>query len=182
MTGHENMKMHQEARRISEKAMLQAIVDRNCVATVSLHDDPYPYAVNMNYGFTWNGSPEFYFHLAVEGHKLDLLRKDPHVAITIYEYLDRHGYKSYQKETHDYRSVHAFGIAELISGEDEEAFLEGINILQRHNGRGEFKKVTSEMKNKLYVMRVKVDQISGKSQYPIRTVEETVMPPVEKRD
>lgn len=39
----------------------------------------------INYGFEWKEKPVFYFHMATEGHLISLLRRNPKVAVSIYE-------------------------------------------------------------------------------------------------
>lgn len=39
----------------------------------------------INYGFEWKEKPVFYFHMATEGHLVSLLRRNPKVAVSIYE-------------------------------------------------------------------------------------------------
>lgn len=181
MTDHNELKMHHEARRIRDKETISSILSRCSVATVSLHDEPYPYAVAMNYGFEWEDAPVFYFHMAVDGHRLRLLEKDPHVALNICEFLDRRGYAAYRNENHDYRSVHAFGTAEIITGKQEAEFLHGMNVLLRNNGRPPMKRVTDDLKKSMLIMKVPADCITAKAQYPLEGAEEAVMPENTKR-
>ena len=67
--------MHREKVRISDKEMLYAILDREESCSVALHDEPYPYVVPMNYGYTWDDKLIFYFHMAIEGHRIELIKK-----------------------------------------------------------------------------------------------------------
>lgn len=177
MTDHNTMQMHHEPRRITDKAMVKAILDRCHVATVVFHDKPYPYAVPMNYGYCWEGEkPTFYFHMATTGHRLALLRENPKIMLNVFDWLDRAGYKPYRNETHDYRSVNVFGTGEVVTPGDEEEFLKGLGLLQAHNFRQPPRRLTTEMKEKLLVLRVTGEIVTAKSQYPISTLEEVPMP------
>lgn len=177
MTNHQTLKMHREKVRIMDKDMQRAIIEKGRVATVCFQDSPYPYAVPMNYGYEWKEKLVFYLHMAKEGHRMDLIEKDNHVMLNISEFLDRYGYKPYQKETHDYRSINVFGTAEIITTENEEEYLKGFSLLQVHqNNRPPIKRITQQMKERLYVLKITADYVVAKSQYPISSVEEVEMP------
>lgn len=176
MTDHTILKMHREKVRITDKEMITEMLKRCHVAVVSLHDEPYPYAVPMNYGFTWEDKLIFYFHMAIEGHRIELIKKNDNVMLSIYEWLDRHGFKPYRNENHDYRSVNVFGKAEIITTENEEEYIKGMSALQTCNFRKPILRITPEMKNRLFVLKITADIVTAKSQYPIHSVEEVGMP------
>ena len=178
MTKHSEWRMCHEDRRIHDRESINILLSHMNVATVCMHDVPYPYAVAMNYGYEWKNEKElfFYFHMAKEGHKLELLLKNPMVSVSIYEFLDRRGYMQYQGEEHDYRSIHAYGKAEIIPAEHETEFLHGMSLLLKNNGRPPVKHIYGEMKTRLYILRVRVDFVTAKAQYPIRNMVELVIP------
>lgn len=180
MTDHTTLKMHREKVRISDKDMLCAILDMEETCCVALHDEPYPYIVPMNYGYEWEDKLVFYFHMAIEGHRIELIKKNPRVAVSVWTFLDRVGHDRYRKESHDYRSVTAFGTAEIISPEQEEAYIHGMSVLCVNSGRPAIKRITTEMRQRLFVLKVTADVVTGKAQYPISTVEEVCMPPLQK--
>lgn len=90
--------------------------------------------------------------------------------------MDRVGHPSYRNETHDYRSVTAYGKAEIITPEEEEEYLHGMSVLYLHTGRPAVKRITTEMRNRLFLLKITADIVTGKAQYPISTVEEVPMP------
>ena len=69
MTDHTNLKMHREKVRVSDKKMLCAILDMQETCCVALHDEPYPYIVQMNFGYEWGSADLLFPH----GH-----RRAPH--------------------------------------------------------------------------------------------------------
>ena len=76
MTDHTNLKMHREKVRVSDKKMLCAILDMQETCCVALHDEPYPYIVPMNFGYEWEDQLIFYFHMAIEGHRIEQIKKE----------------------------------------------------------------------------------------------------------
>lgn len=177
MTDHTQLKMHREKVRVRDKQMLCRILDLEERCCVALHDEPYPYVVPMNYGYTWEDKLTFYFHMAVDGHRIELIKRDPLVAVSVSSFLDRVGCAPYRNETHDYRSVTAYGRAEIISPSEEQEYLHGFSVLNVHTGRPPVKRVTTEMRNRLLVLKVTCDIVTGKAQYPIATADQVPMPP-----
>jgi nitroimidazol reductase NimA-like FMN-containing flavoprotein (pyridoxamine 5'-phosphate oxidase superfamily) len=177
MTDHDEIKMYHEDRRITDPKILQKILDLNRSCCVALHDEPYPYIVPMNYGYIWNDKLIFYLHMAKDGHRVSLIKKNPHVSLNVFLFLDRAGHARYRGESHDYRSVTAYGIAEIVSPyDDEKEFLSGLSILCAHTGRPEIKKITGSMYEKLLVLKIPVGIVTGKAQYPIKSPDEVPIP------
>ena len=87
--------MHREKVCVSDKEMLCSILDRKEIYSVALHDEPYPYVMPMNYGYTWDDKLIFYFHMAIEGHRIELIKKKPLVAVSVSSFLGRVGHSSY---------------------------------------------------------------------------------------
>lgn len=88
------------------------------VLHIGLNDDTYPYIVPVSFGIgVENNHAVVYFHSYNEGHKVDLIKKDPHVFIQaeiLYSYYDL-------PETAvscSYGSIMAKGIVEEVPEED----------------------------------------------------------------
>lgn len=178
MTDHNHLIMHREKVRITDKELLKAILDLSEVCTVAFHDEPFPYIVPMNYGYEWKDKLVLYFHMAKDGHRIELIKKNPLVSVNVSSFLERVGKQRYRGESHDYRSINIFGKAEIIDSIEHEAeYLHGFSVLCVHTGRPPIKQVTSVMLNRLYVLKITAEIVTGKAQYPISTVEEVPMPP-----
>lgn len=177
MTDHNKIIMHREKVRVKDKELLEAILNLSETCCVALHDEPYPYIVPMNFGYEWNDKLIFYFHMAKDGHRIELIKKNPFVSVNVSCFLERVGKQRFRNESHDYRSVTAYGFAEIIDPlNNEEEYLHGFSILCLHTGRPPIKKVTSVMLERLYVLKITADIVTGKTQYPITMVEEIPMP------
>lgn len=180
MTDHTTLRMHREKVRVMDKDMLCAILDMQETCCVALHDEPYPYIVPMNFGYEWDDKLIFYFHMAIEGHRIELIKKNPKVAISVWTFLDRVGTDNYRNETHDYRSVTAFGTAEIITVDEEDAYIHGMSVLCQHTGRPAIQKISTEMRNRLFILKVTCDYASGKTQYVIDSVEDIAIPAISR--
>ena len=73
-------------------------------------DDGYPYAVPLNFVFDPDART-LYFHMAVEGHKLDAIRRDSKVCFTAWD----DGYKQDGDWAWYVRSVVVFGKAKVVT-------------------------------------------------------------------
>ena len=174
---HQNMTMYHEPRRVTDRAMLCDMLDLSCCCTLALHDEPWPYIVPMNFGYEWeegSDTPTFYLHMATRGHRLSLIEKDPHVALNVSVFYDRHGKKAYRNENHDYRSVNAFGIISEITNEEEAIHALGRICVQ--SGRPNIVRIPSGERVRMRLFKVEADIVTGKAQYPISTREEVPMP------
>ncbi|NPV88077.1 pyridoxamine 5'-phosphate oxidase family protein [Coprothermobacteraceae bacterium] len=124
------------------------------LATVDGHGQPY--AVPVNY--VYDGSC-LYIHSAREGHKIDNITHNPHVSFCVVSKAELVP----DKVTTRYRSVIAFGEANLVDGEEKEKAL--LQLLEKcgaskHVNPSEYVKQWSEA---TAVIRVRVAHVSGKS-------------------
>ena len=103
--------MRQQKRQVTDKATICAMLDEMDTINLGMYDEPFPYVVPLNFGYEWNDELIFYFHCAHEGHKLDLLNRNPRVCVTASRFISYAG-ASVKGHLHDYRSVIARGVAQ----------------------------------------------------------------------
>lgn len=73
--------MRRRDREVTDESSILAIINACDVCRLAFSDAPYPYIVPLNFGFDATPSGYvFYFHCAKEGHKLELMAKNPNVA------------------------------------------------------------------------------------------------------
>ena len=177
MTDHQTLPMRKAARRITDPVWLAAILDQAEVCTVALHDEPFPYIVPMNFGYTLiDGCITLYLHMAKQGHRQNLLAADPRIAVNVYAYLSRVGHAPYRHEMQDYRSVNLFGTAEPVTDPDE--LLLALNRIQAQAGRRQYDAVPP-YGAAVSVWRLRPEAMTGKSNYPLQGPEELAIPPLE---
>ncbi|MBQ8616917.1 MAG: pyridoxamine 5'-phosphate oxidase family protein [Clostridia bacterium] len=127
--------MRQKARQVKDRAIICAMLDQMDTIYVGMHDEPAPYVVPLNFGYTFDDDLVFYFHCAKAGYKLDLLARNPHVCVTASRFVSYAG-GSVKGHMHDYRSVIARGAAQQIDPQQEpEAFRRALENLLVHNHR-----------------------------------------------
>lgn len=122
-------KSEREVVSFEEKA---EILMRCKSMTLALQEEDGPYLVPLNFGAEKQGENlVLYFHCAVEGKKLALLRRNANVgfcAYTMFRVFNKGvapcGY------TTDYESVSGKGTAEIVT--DERERMHGLKVLMAH--------------------------------------------------
>ena len=105
-------KMRRKKQELTEKQCLD-ILRRAKTATLALSgDDGYPYSVPMNFVYE---DGKIYFHGAKEGHKIDAIKNNPKVSMSI---IDQEDVIEEELTTY-FRSVILFGKARILQEDDE---------------------------------------------------------------
>lgn len=108
--------MFREMRRKKQKLIEKQCLDilrRAKTATLALSgDDGYPYSVPINFVYE---DGKIYFHGAKEGHKIDALKNNPKVSMSI---IDQEDVIEEELTTY-FRSVILFGKARILQSDDE---------------------------------------------------------------
>jgi len=111
--------MRHADREIRDRELIKAILDMCDVINIAFFDEEYPYNLPVNFGYEYEENLIFYCHHAPDGYKNHLIEKHPKVCVVTHKFLD-HIYNSYDKSSHDYRSVMAFGEISFIPGDSNE--------------------------------------------------------------
>lgn len=119
-------------------------------------DEGYPYAVPLNYAYQ---NDSIFFHCAKNGHKTDGILKNPKVSFCVV------GKDKVVAETFstDYKSVIAFGRAEIIK-EDEKrvyalkALIEKYSKEYEEQGEKEIEKFW----NQVEIVEIQIEHVTGK--------------------
>ena len=104
--------MRRKKQKLTDKQCLD-ILRRAKTATLALSgDDGYPYSVPINFVYE---DGKIYFHGAKEGHKIDALKNNPKVSMSI---IDQEDVIEEELTTY-FRSVILFGKARILQNDDE---------------------------------------------------------------
>jgi uncharacterized protein len=148
--------MRRSERAITDLAELEAVLRSATVVSLAMVDDGRAYVVPMNFGYS-HGC--LYLHGAKDGRKMDILRRSPQVAFSLYcNDAIVPGLKGCQW-TSRYRSVMGEGHVEML--EDEPAKRQAFDIILAHWGPGPFEYDPSTIE-KTCVFRVVVTSMTGK--------------------
>ena len=127
-------------------------------------DDGKPYMVAMNYGFREN---TIYLHAALEGRKIDILRKNPDVCFMVHtgNRLTT-GSDACGDWTMKYRSVTGFGKATLIEDDAVKSSLLCRSLWTSTLPKALLNSVPTRVAQTL-VIRIDIEEMTGKiSGYP----------------
>ncbi|NMB56125.1 MAG: pyridoxamine 5'-phosphate oxidase family protein [Leptolinea sp.] len=149
----EMRRMKQELPKEEAIAVLESC--SNGVLAVA-GDDGYPYAVPMSYVYD---DGRLIFHCAVEGHKLDAIRRDDRVSFCV---VDREEVVP-EKFSTIFRSVIVFGRAKIVDDESERRrMLEGINAKYAPGLESQGNMEIERNWNRVTLIEVRIEHMTGK--------------------
>jgi nitroimidazol reductase NimA-like FMN-containing flavoprotein (pyridoxamine 5'-phosphate oxidase superfamily) len=149
--------MRRKDKEITDRNTIESIILKSQVCRLAMVDEAGPYIVPLCFGFTNN---TLYFHSAVEGKKLGLLRKNPRVCFELdCDTEVRTGEKACDFSMR-YKSVIGFGNAAFI--EATAAKREALDIIMNHYAEGAFDFPDTSV-NRISVFKVEIDTMTGKT-------------------
>lgn len=173
-------------REVTELELICAMLDEMQILTLAMNDeDGIPYALPISFGYEVKDDKLLvYTHFMKRGKKVDLLKKDSHVGLSFSMFNDFPDRK-YKGHYHDYRSVMAKGTMEMVDYKDNpELWERGYNLLYTCNNR-EIKPLSDRKTVPvMYIGVITCDlkDVTAKSEFPLRTVEDVPFINVYERD
>lgn len=142
---------------ITSKEEILEILHTALICRVAFHDDPFPYVLAFNFGFS-NGC--IYIHSAKEGKKTDLIRKDNRVGFEVD--INTEIVKSGKPcgWTTRYRSVTGVGFADIL--EDSEDKKEGLDIIMRQHEGGSKYEYDLNSLDRMLIIRIRILDMKAK--------------------
>ena len=119
--------MRRKDRMRADREFVDKALDEAQELFLAMMDGSWPYCLPLNFV---RADSRLYVHCALKGHKLDLIKADPHVAFAcaMDVEVDR------MKSTTYYRSVSGKGLASLVEDEAEKCLaLDAIG--EKYNAR-----------------------------------------------
>lgn len=155
--------MRRKDREVKDIEKIADIIKKCDKLVLSLNDTSlgYPYIFPVNFGYDISdGKILFYFHSALEGKKLDLMKKDDRASFemdTSHEliYLEDKGYC-----TMNYESVVGRGRIRII--EDEKEKIKALKFLMSQYHDSEDKYFNPKAIPRTLVYKLEVEEITGK--------------------
>lgn len=105
--------MRRKNQQLSRELCMDILEKAGCGVLALQGDEGYPYAVPLNHVLA---EDRLYFHCAVEGHKIDALRRCDRASYCVIESDDVDA----QNLTTRFRSVIVFGRARLVEDKEEK--------------------------------------------------------------
>ena len=148
--------MRRTEKEITNESAIQSIIRESLVCRLSLSDGAHPYVVPLCFGYE-DGA--LYFHVAQEGRKIDIIRKNRNVCfefdldIEVIKSRDACGWGV------KYTSVIGFGKAVLI--DDLEEKKKALDIIVRHYAGRKYP-LSEKALHSTAVIKVEVESLTGK--------------------
>ncbi|NQT65870.1 MAG: pyridoxamine 5'-phosphate oxidase family protein [FCB group bacterium] len=152
--------MRREDRKITDKKVMLDIISRAQVCYLGMSKDNMPYVIPINFGYYEN---TIYFHCALEGEKIDVLKNNPHVCMVFN--VDNKLINNIVQDdwTMYYKSVIAYGKVEFIMDIAERQ--NAINIMFHHYGGKDYP-LPEPVLAKTMFMKVEINSMMGKGNIP----------------
>lgn len=148
--------MRRKRQQLTQEESI-AILQKATAGTLALlGDDGYPYAVPISYVYN---EGKLYFHSALNGHKVDAIRKYDKASFCVIEQDDVQP----EKYTTFFRSVIAFGRIHII--EDEKEKLEIVRMLGNRYNPNQDDALQKEIESglsRLLAIRFDIEHLTGK--------------------
>lgn len=145
---------------ITDINTILTILDRCKIIHLALCDGNLPYVLPMNYGYIYeNNTLIFYLHGAKEGHKYDIIRKNPNVSFEMEcDVVPFEGKTSCQYGM-SYSSVFGNGTAVIIN--DAEEKIKSLSILMKTQTGQDFE-FNEKLASIVNVIKITVTNFSAK--------------------
>ncbi|MBN1952105.1 MAG: pyridoxamine 5'-phosphate oxidase family protein [Bacteroidales bacterium] len=152
--------MRRNEQEITDINTIYEILDQSEVCRLALHDSPYPYIVPLNFGYEDQGGLCLYFHCALEGKKLDLIRKNNKVCFETEANTRLVRSAKACGWSMEYRSVIGYGTLGIL--EEEELVRHGLKIVMRHYSGTSAHDFDALSLSRCLVLRLQVESYSAK--------------------
>ena len=148
--------MRKKEREIKDPAIINEILTKSLICRIAMNDNEYPYIIPVNYGYSENA---LYFHSAIAGKKIDLLKKNNKVGFEIeYSHKIITGEKSCDWTTH-YRSIIGYGKVEIVETIEEKK--QGLDIIMKQHGKQE-NSYSEKLFSRFLVLKINIERLTGK--------------------
>lgn len=130
--------MRRKDREVTKKVDIEEVLKSCAVCRIAVLDGErkVPYIVPLNFGYEWKAEElKLYFHSALEGRKLELLRESPNVGFELdcgHELLKGASACAYG---YAFQSIIGEGSIRILEEKSEKE--EGLHAIMKHMSGGE---------------------------------------------
>ncbi|MBN1276291.1 MAG: pyridoxamine 5'-phosphate oxidase family protein [Deltaproteobacteria bacterium] len=148
--------MRRKEREINDLKAVESIISSSKVCRLALSDGDQPYIVPLCFGYRDNA---LYFHSAVEGKKMEIIRKNPNVCFEFEKDVDLIRADIPCGWGMKYQSVIGFGRASVIDETDDK--MDAVKIIMSQYSDHEFE-FNRDSLNKILIIKVEISEMTGK--------------------
>lgn len=152
--------MRRKDKEVTDIMEIAKIIETCEIIHLGLVDHGIPYVVPLNFGYKIEGEQvTFFFHSALEGKKMDILRENPYVCFEMAGL-----YKIIKDEipcewTAKYESVMGYGDVSFVHGNEKCA---AMDLIMKRYGYEEKPEYTPSVFSRTAVFKLEVKEITGK--------------------
>ncbi len=152
--------MRRKDREIIDINEILSIVRKCDTCRIALFDKEYPYIVPMSFGCNYDtGSLELYFHCALEGLKLDLIKSNNHAAFEMDCSHKLVTGESACEYTMEFESVCGQGLIEILKAEEKR---DALTFLMKQYSDADSFQFQDKVLEKMTIFKLNVQSITGK--------------------
>jgi len=148
--------MRRREKEITDRQEIDDVLNRAQICHLGLVDGQEPYVVPLSFGYDGRC---LYFHSAVEGRKLDLIRRNNLVCFQVETDVALVPGESACEWGAKYRCVIGLGRAKVI--EDKAGKIEGLKAIMAHYGSDQ-QEFPDKHLNRALVIQVEIESLTGK--------------------
>ena len=154
--------MRRTDRELRDPADIRAILEQADALHLALADNDIPYLVTLNFGIRPGEPLALYFHCAQEGRKIDMLKRNTRACFGVD--VGREVFQAEKGTSCGYsmrfRSVVGSGRVTFVADPAEK--VAGLAVIMDHYAPGTQRRFADKMVAKTTVLRLDVEEISGK--------------------
>ncbi len=149
--------MRRSEKQITDQKELNEILLKNHICRIALSDNNTPYIIPVNYGYD---EKYIFIHSAVEGHKLDIIRKNNKVCFEITDSIDIVAAESACDFGTKFRSVIGFGKIKIVSDSDRK--INALRTIMHQHTKKNLWNFNEISVSKIVILEIKIESLTGK--------------------
>lgn len=148
--------MRRKDKEIKNKVEIEDIIRKAEICHIAVCDGDTPYVFPVNFGY---GKNCLFIHSALEGRKIDILRKNDKVCFQMETDLELNKSDTVCDWEMKYRCVIGYGKAKFLEGTEEKR--EALKILLEHYSDKEVE-IPIEKVDSVKMIKVEIESMTGK--------------------
>ena len=149
--------MRKTNQEIKDPKIIEEILASSIICRIAMTDGDRPYLLPFNYGYKDNC---IYIHSALEGKKLDVLRKNNSVCFEIEHKSEIIKGETACKWTTVYRSVVGYGKIDIIN--DFEEKITGLKIIMAQYGAPNLTDFSAPNVDRMLILKLSISELTAK--------------------
>ncbi len=153
--------MRRTDREITDEGKIKDIIDRCTCCRIGFNDNGKVYIVPLNFGYLKNENNYiFYFHGAIEGRKINLIKTAPNVGFEMDTNHKLQEAESACAYSASFESIIGNGVVHLVTEVEEKNL--GLSLIMEHNTGKKDWIFDGKMVNVTAVFKLEVTELSCK--------------------